>query len=349
MGSGKGGGSVSAPSPSEYMPLVQEQARLNRVDTHTPWGSTTFNETPGTTVTETYPEDAPFGGKFGGRTREREVPGQIESRTTLSPELQRLFNRQVGMAGDAVGDPRVRERQLAMALDPQSFNQDIEQAVFDRSMNLLQPGMEQDTRRFEQRMADQGLPMGGEAYDDAFDNLSRSQNQLRENAALSAVTAGNQAALQERGQNLGELQSLFGQDMAGRGQQFNELAAILGRSQVAPTQPVDVMGPANMAMNANMANMQNQQAGKSSLVNAGTGLGAAYLLASDRRLKENIAKVGELSHDLGVYRYNFIGDDAERIGVMADEVEKVMPEAVVTRDDGMKMVNYGMVLNAYAG
>lgn len=60
---------------------------------------------------------------------------------------------------------------------------------------------------------------------------------------------------------------------------------------------------------------------------------------SDERLKENIEPVGELYDGTGVYRYNYIGDDIARIGVMAQEVEKTRPEAV-TEIGGFKAVDY---------
>lgn len=62
---------------------------------------------------------------------------------------------------------------------------------------------------------------------------------------------------------------------------------------------------------------------------------------SDVRLKSNIEKVGELPSGLGVYEYDKFGK-RER-GVMAQEVEKVIPEAVKTHSSGYKMVNYGLL------
>ena len=70
---------------------------------------------------------------------------------------------------------------------------------------------------------------------------------------------------------------------------------------------------------------------------------------SDRRLKENIVEVG--AHPLGVGRYLFDFKSAfsqtcghgRQFGVMADEVERVLPEAVRTHPDDYKMVDYNML------
>jgi hypothetical protein len=70
---------------------------------------------------------------------------------------------------------------------------------------------------------------------------------------------------------------------------------------------------------------------------------------SDIRVKENIKPIGWLPNGLTVYEFEYKDewkDEAGHgvhIGVMAQEVEKVLPEAVITRPDGYKMVNYALL------
>ena len=64
--------------------------------------------------------------------------------------------------------------------------------------------------------------------------------------------------------------------------------------------------------------------------------------SSDRRLKENIKKIGESISGLGIYTFNYIGHATKYIGAMADEVLKVKPEAVTVRD-GYLAVYYDMI------
>jgi hypothetical protein len=69
------------------------------------------------------------------------------------------------------------------------------------------------------------------------------------------------------------------------------------------------------------------------------GLMAAF---SDRKLKSNIKRIGTHPLGIGIYKYLIFGDEA--IGVMSDEVRKVMPEAVsVHKESGYDMVDYGMI------
>jgi hypothetical protein len=77
--------------------------------------------------------------------------------------------------------------------------------------------------------------------------------------------------------------------------------------------------------------------------NAMSGLGAVLPLfgASDVRLKENIQPVGETYDGQNLYLYNYRGDSAPQIGLMAQEVEETNPDAVVMHPEGYLMVDYG--------
>lgn len=62
---------------------------------------------------------------------------------------------------------------------------------------------------------------------------------------------------------------------------------------------------------------------------------------SDRSLKENIIPLGkENGHN--IYEFNYRGEDKKYIGVMADEVQEINPEAV-TDINGHMAVNYDMI------
>ena len=70
---------------------------------------------------------------------------------------------------------------------------------------------------------------------------------------------------------------------------------------------------------------------------------------SDRRLKENIIRVGEHPLGIGLYLFDYKSEFKDecgygrRFGVMADEVERVMPSAVITHPNGYQAVNYEMI------
>jgi hypothetical protein len=71
---------------------------------------------------------------------------------------------------------------------------------------------------------------------------------------------------------------------------------------------------------------------------------------SDIRLKHDIALLGHLDNGLGFYRFVYNDGGGAYVGVMAQEVRAVMPEAVVRGRDGYFRVHYeklGLELQTY--
>lgn len=65
-----------------------------------------------------------------------------------------------------------------------------------------------------------------------------------------------------------------------------------------------------------------------------------FFLPSDERLKADIEKVGELPNGIGLHRFRYRGDNVKYVGVLAQEVEEIMPEAVAESETGYLMVDY---------
>ena len=62
---------------------------------------------------------------------------------------------------------------------------------------------------------------------------------------------------------------------------------------------------------------------------------------SDIRLKEDIVPIGRLGNGIGLYRFRYKGDDhTVYVGVMAQEVQKIVPRAVSRDRDGFLRVDY---------
>ena len=64
---------------------------------------------------------------------------------------------------------------------------------------------------------------------------------------------------------------------------------------------------------------------------------------SDMRLKHDIVLLGRLDDGLGYYRFVYNGGHTAYVGVMAQEVETVMPEAVMRSADGYMGVSYDLL------
>ena len=61
---------------------------------------------------------------------------------------------------------------------------------------------------------------------------------------------------------------------------------------------------------------------------------------SDIMLKHDIVLLGHLANGIGYYRFSYNGSDRAYVGVMAQEVETVMPQAVVRDREGYLRVFY---------
>ena len=82
---------------------------------------------------------------------------------------------------------------------------------------------------------------------------------------------------------------------------------------------------------------------------SGTSDSSRKSCGSDRQIKEDVVHIGEHPLGIGLYLFDYKPEfrDAwghgRQFGVMAQEVEAVMPEAICTHPDGYKMVDYGML------
>lgn len=128
---------------------------------------------------------------------------------------------------------------------------------------------------------------------------------------------------------------------------FNLAQMGTGAAQTQGITIADLLGSEAAARAAGTVGAANaRQQGAKNVLELGKTIGAGAYYLSDERAKENIKPLGRFSDGISVYSYNYIGDDEEHIGIIAQEVEEVYPKAVKTID-GVKYVNYEVLLNAH--
>lgn len=301
------------PAPDPRIAIAAD-ARANRFDVRGPHGTVTWSGDPLTGMTQT---------------------------TKLTPTEQRQLNyrnqiaeRMFQGAGRRVG---------AVSGSNFSFDRDghrAAQAEFDRQRALLDPVRKVQEDQFDQKMANMGLPMGSDAQSEARREFDQNWNTQYTDAARAAELTGADLALKSRNQN------------------YNEIAAALGNQQVEPQGggggPLDVQGAyarqqaaQNQAYQGQMAAYNQGIASNNSmmggLMGLGGQLGAAYLLASDRRLKHGIVSLNKLWNGLKVYAFSYLGSLTRHVGVMSDEVRELFPHAVISSPSGYDWVNYGAI------
>jgi hypothetical protein len=329
-------------------------AELGMVNQYTPYGNLIFSQR-GTSAAGT---------------------PQYESRTELSPEQQKLL--EMSQKGD-LGTAQLGLDQLGRITNavstPFSFGglpsygeQDQTAAAAkaeEALMARLNPQFQRDEEALRTRLVNQGIGVGSEAYKTEIERFNQAKNDARQQAVLGGQQYGNAelaAALQRRNQGIQEYTTQ-------RNAPLNEYSALTSGTQIQNPQfassqqgniaPVDYAGLVNQNYQNQLGQYNQQVAGQNSrsasLFGLGGQLGGSFLgskagsaaiasipaLFSDAELKENIIPVGtENGHQ--VYEFNYIGSDSKYIGVMAQDVEKYMPEAV-SEIDGYKAVNYGML------
>lgn len=168
-----------------------------------------------------------------------------------------------------------------------------------------------------------------------------SQQQALRNQYINEYTA-------QRNSPLTDYQSLFG--LSGGVSQPNFVSTPQGSiPQTDVTTPaIQAYQAQQNAYNTQNANNQSTQGGLFGL--AGTALGAGLrfglplLAGSDSRMKENIRHIGHTHDGQRLYFFTYKSDPATpHIGLMAQEVEKVRPDAVI-EVGGMKYVDYAKAL-----
>lgn len=219
---------------------------------------------------------------------------------------------------DNMRNSLAREGLGAVTLDPQRETQ----AYYNRATRLLKDQYDRQLANTDEALINRGIQTGTKQYNQVMGDVQN--NQL---GALSDLA--NQAIFAGQGYTSG---------------QIGNVNALTGARDIAL---VNSMGGSNNAYdNAYEAKQYGHQAktnAMSNLLGTGATLGAAALLASDKRLKENLKPVGKLDNGLKVYVGNYKEetglDTTPQLFLLAQEVEKKNPDAVGEKG-GFLAVNY---------
>lgn len=315
---------TSAASTSTNVGTAIANAMLGNVSEITPYGSTSVEQTG------MYKWYDPY-------TKKTYKVPTFERTTKLDPMQRKILNQQNAadlnlalLAKNQSGflDEYMKE---PFSYDPVK-HEDWALGVYDK---LNAPKEAQTDEALRTRLANQGLKVGSEAYNRELQNLQTSTQDARNKFLLDSYQTGMSTAQAERNQPI------------------NEITALLSGSQVSqpnfmganmPTIPTtDVAGLINTNYDQKFNRYQLAQQQQQQMLGGLFGLGASLIGASDRRVKKNIKPVGKFMGE-NLYTYEYKGkfnDGKTHVGVMAQDVEKRRPDAVISGDDGVKRVNYG--------
>ena len=311
---------------------AQAATAANRVNQVTPYGNLNYDVTG----------QDPYGNPTWTATQ------------TLSPDQQQLYNYDIATS-KGLGELQQKGLNYVGNMLDQPFDTsslastgfDPGQSYQDAYMQRLAPQLAQNREATQAQLANQGIVPGTQAYDNAMRQQAQKENDL----LLGATTQGFGVGSQARQQGFNELAYQ-------RNEPINTLNAVRSGSQVsspsyvtptnqATTTGADYLGAAGLTGQANQAAANATNAQTNAMMSGLFSLGGAGIAKySDIRMKENIEKVGQMANGLGIYTWDYkpefksIAGFGKQFGVMAQEVEKLIPEAVFTLDDGYKVVDY---------
>ncbi len=291
------------------------QTGLNSTNQITPYGNLTYTQI----------------GNWGDNTPHFQVE------QSLSPEQQTLLNQQneYGRLTGQLGIDQTKKLSELLSRPVDLNNESTEAALMQRGRMRLDPMMAQRREGLENKLYNQGVRPGSEAWGRAMTEMGQQENDAYNQLILGGRGQAVQEALTARNQPINEITALMS---GGQVSQPNFVGT--PQSQVAAT---DYMGAVGMQQAA-LQNAYNQQMGQQNAIygalgSAAGGIGGGMMMKSDRRAKTDITRVGELDNGLPVYSFRYKEGGPFQIGLMADEVEKVHPEAVV-EINGVKYVRY---------
>lgn len=214
---------------------------------------------------------------------------------------------------------------MDLGLRQQQVNETGQMGMFGNQAQQQGYGQQQQSLMNQLAAQQQQFGQGMQANNQNYQQQTQSanyQNQLRQQQIAEAM--------KQRTQGLDEMNALMnGQSVSNP--QFQNFG------QASQAQTPDLLGAAQ----SQYAAAQGAQSSKNAMF--GDVLGGVASLASmyfsDSRVKRDIRRIGTHPKGFGIYTYRYIGERGRRVGVIAQNVRRYVPHAVVS-DGGVLKVNY---------
>lgn len=212
----------------------------------------------------------------------------------------------------------------------------------------------------ERGLAEKGADVASTMRNDAFNHglqLAEGGRQFDSNSILDALKATGTLGAGAAGAGVGALSG--GVDVAGNlfnlanqggaGQQASAQAGLdnsIGKSDSIwdnLAKYYGIVGGNNWGGTSSGTSTTTKTPSAWEIIGGLTSAAGNVMKMSDRRVKRDISHVGATTYGLPLYRYRYINSPEWHIGLMAQDVEQVKPEAVV-EIGGIKHVNYELAL-----
>lgn len=267
--------------------------------------------------------------------------------------------------------------------DLSGFTQQAQDAAYKQATQYLDPQFSQEQEQLDAQLRNSGAQPGSAAYDNAMTLFNNKKQQAYQSAEEGAVGQGLQEQQALYGEGANTNQQLFGEQSAegqfsnaaeaqgfGQGEQSLESGIQLrelplqeyeslvtgqplpsfglggaGGGATGTVSAPNIMDAFNQQYQGELANYNANVSSQNADVGA-LGTVAAALIASDRRLKKAIRRIGETARGLPLYLFRYISEPDSaplRRGVMAQDLLELLPQAVLEDERGNLLVNYALV------
>lgn len=250
--------SKTPPAPSNYMQLAQMQqqnnqamgnfnAALNNPNQINPYGSRQYVQNP---------------------------DGTYSLNTQFSQPLQRQFDANNNLALDLYGNAQ-KALNTPLPTADQAGLQQVQDSLYRRQTQYLDPQYQQGQSDLENKLANQGIVRGTEAYDRAMGNFNLSKQKAYSDARDAAIQAGG-----------AEQTRLFNLGLAAQNAPLQQLSALNQNKLTVPsfanintvsTPATDFLGAAQTGYNQQLGLINAFNAGVANNQNNATNIASSIL------------------------------------------------------------------------
>lgn len=299
-------------------------AQLGNVNQYGPDGSITYSQSGGQTFTDPTSGASYFIPQYNQTTSLSAAQQAIKNQNDkASLNLSTLGNNLSGSLGSQLKD------------NFKLGNEATEARLMELGRKRLDPVVAQRDEDLRTRLANQGIKAGSDAYSRELNTFNQGTNDAFNQLLLTGRNQANQEQLTEDNQRINQISALLG------GGQVTMPSFGATNNPNLPT--VDYAGLVNQNFDQQLGIYNQKMQQQQGILGGLFGLGAAGIKASDKRVKKDIQPVGKLmGHKIYEYSYKGKFDDGKKhVGVMAQEVARKRPDAVLEGSDGVKRVDYG--------
>lgn len=325
-----------APKAPDPMQTALAQSKMNQSAAGMGQLMTMVNQV-GPDGSLTYAQDGyrDFVDPFTGRVTK--IPGYTAT-TTLSDAQRGIKENQDAAQFNMADLLKTLTGKFKGTLDqPFSLNnEDTENSIVDRYGKRIDEHQGRDRESMESDMLARGIRPGSAAYDTFKRNQGEKENDQWNQIYINARDQAINEKLTERNQPFKEFSSLLSGSQTDQPQ--------FGATPGANVANTDFAGLTQQNYQNQLAAQQAKQDRFNKALGGMFGIGAQAIMMSDRRLKEDIEKVGKTDDGQNIYSYKYKSGGPLRLGLMAQEVEKKNPGAVVNVG-GFKAVDYKRALH----